>query len=112
MRAITIRSLETKTHPEIKRLLWYVFASTKGGITRVKIMSHLKNTPSNKHQLAKKMGLDYKSIEHHIKTLEKNNLVTKVGNNYGVTYFPSILFEEGHEVFDEIVSRLNKVGDR
>ncbi len=40
--------------------------------------------------------------------LEKNNLVTKVGNNYGVTYFPSVLFEDGEAVFDEIVSKLKK----
>ena len=42
--------------------------------------------------------------------LEKNNLVTKVGSNYGVTYFPSVLFEDGEAVFDEIVSKLNQKG--
>ncbi len=64
--------------------------------------------PSNTHRLSKEMGLDYKAVQHHLKNLEKNNLVTKVGSNYGVTYFPSVLFEDGEAVFDEIVSKLNQ----
>jgi len=62
--------------------------------------------PSNTHQLAKKIGLDYKAVQHHLKNLEQNNLVTKVGSNYGVTYFPSVLFEDAEAVFDEIVAKL------
>jgi len=38
--------------------------------------------------------------------------VTKVGNNYGVTFFPSVLFEEGEAVCDEIVAKLKKVADK
>ena len=39
-------------------------------------------------------------------------LVTKVGSNYGVTYFPSVLFEDGETLFDEIISKLNKVSGK
>ncbi len=112
MRAITIKSIETKTHPETKRLFWFVFAATRGGMNRIRIISHLRDTPSNTHQLAKAIRLDYKAVQHHLKNLEKNNLVTKVGSNYGATYFPSVLFEEGEAVFDEIVAKLNKVADK
>jgi len=62
--------------------------------------------PTNTHKLAKAMGLDYKAVQHHLRTLERNNLVTKVGSNYGVTYFPSVLFEDGEVIFDEIVAKL------
>ena len=112
MRTVTIKSLETKTHPETKKLLWFVFAATRGGMNRIRIILHLRDTPSNTHQLAKNIGLDYKAVQHHLKNLERNNLVTKVGNNYGVTYFPSVLFEDGEAVFDEIVAKLNKVSDK
>ena len=112
MRAITIKSLETKTHPETKKLFWFIFAATRGGMNRIRIISHLRDMPSNTHQLAKAIGLDYKAVQHHMRTLEQNNLVTKVGNNYGVTYFPSVLFEEGEAVFDEIVAKLKKVADK
>jgi len=112
MRAITIKSLETNTHPETKRLFWFFFVATRGGKNRIRIISHLRKFPSNTHQLAKEVGLDYKAVQHHLKTLERNNLVTKVGKNYGVTYFPSVLFEDGEAVFDEIVVKLNKVSDK
>ncbi len=112
MRTITIKSIETKTHPETKRLFWFVFAATRGGTNRIRIISHLRNTPSNTHQLAKQIGLDYKAVQHHLKNLEQNNLVTKVGSNYGATYFPSVLFEDSETLFDEIISKLNKVSDK
>ncbi len=111
MQTLTIRSIEAKSHPETKSLLWYLFVGTKGGRTRVRIISQLRNKPSNKNQLAKDLGMDYKGIEHHMKNLVKNNLVTKVGSNYGATYFVSQLFEEGEAVFDEILLRLAKHGD-
>jgi predicted transcriptional regulator len=106
MRAITIKSIETKTHPETKRLFWFIFAATRGGMNRIKIISYLRNMPTNTHKLAKAMGLDYKAVQHHLRTLERNNLVTKVGSNYGVTFFPSVLFEDGQVIFDEIVAKL------
>ncbi len=107
-----MKSIETKTHPETKKLFWFIFAATRGGMTRIRIISHLRNMPSNTHKLAKEIGLDYKSIQHHLRTLEQNNLVTKVGNNYGVTFFPSVLFEDGEVVFDEIVDKLEKLGNK
>jgi len=106
MRAITIKSIETKTHPETKRLFWFIFAATRGGMNRIRIISHLRDMPTNTHKLAKAMGLDYKAVQHHLRTLERNNLVTTVGSNYGVTYFPSVLFEDGEVIFDEIVAKL------
>ena len=112
MRTITVKSLETKAHPETKKLFWFVFVATRGGMNRIKIISHLRNIPSNTHQLAKAIGIDYKAVQHHLKNLEQNNLVTKVGNNYGVTYFPSVLFEDGETLFDEIIAKLNKVRDK
>jgi len=112
MRAVTIKSIETKTHPETKRLFWFLFVATRGGMNRIRIISHLRIIPSNTNRLAKEIGLDYKAVQHHLKTLEKNNLVTKIGSNYGATYFPSVLFEDGEAVFDEIVTKLNQVSDK
>jgi len=112
MKTITIKTLETKTHPETKKLFWFVFVATRGGMNRIKIISYLRNMPSNTHQLANSLGLDYKLVQHHMKNLEQNNLVTKVGSNYGATYFPSVLFEDGEAVFDEIIAKLNKVSNK
>jgi len=110
MKPISVQQIETQTHPETKKLFWYLFVGTKGGNTRVRIITQLRNKPSNKNQLAMDLDIDYKGIEHHLKTLEESNIVSKLGARYGVTYFVSPLFEEAEAVFDEIVTKLKKVG--
>jgi predicted transcriptional regulator len=94
--------------PHAKRLLWFVFAGSRGGVNRLKIVLKIKENPLNTNQLAKEMGLDYKAIQHHIKVLEKNNIITKIGEKYGVTYFVSPFLEVNMESFDELVEKLDK----
>ena len=94
--------------PHVKRLLWFVFAGSRGGLNRLKIISILKDRPLNNNQLAKELDLDYKAIQHHIKVLEKNNLITREGEKYGITYFISTFLEVNMETFDEIAEKLDK----
>ena len=94
--------------PDSKRLLWFVFAGSRGGLNRLKIISILKNTPLNTNQLSKELGLDYKAIQHHIKVLEKNNMITKIGEKYNIVYFTSNFIETNMESFNEIVGKLEK----
>lgn len=94
--------------PDAKRLLWLVFAGSRGGLNRLKIISKLKENPSNTNQLANELGLDYKAIQHHIRVLEKNNLITRVGEKYAVTYFISTFLEVNMETFEEIEGKLDK----
>jgi predicted transcriptional regulator len=94
--------------PDAKRLLWFVFAGSRGGLNRLKIISKLRENPFNTNQLAKEMGLDYKAIQHHIRVLEKNNMITKVGEKYNVTFFISTYLEVNMEAFEEIEGKLDK----
>ncbi len=94
--------------PDVKRLLWFVFAGSRGGLNRLKIISKLKENALNINQLAKELGLDYKAIQHHIKVLEKNNMITKSGEKYGVTYSISTFLEVNMETFEEIERKLDK----
>ena len=94
--------------PNAKRLLWFIFAGSRGGLNRLRIIASLKEKPLNINQLAKELGLDYKAIQHHIKILEKNNMITKMGEKYGVTYFISTFLEVNMETFEEIASKLDK----
>ena len=64
---------------EAKRLLWYLFAGSRGGENRIKIIDLIKEQPHNINQLAEALGVDYKAVQHHIGVLEKNNMVTKIG---------------------------------
>jgi len=94
--------------PYAKRLLWFVFAGSKGGLNRIRLISTIRKTPLNTNQLAKELGLDYKAIQHHLNVLDKNNLITKVGDKYGATFFISTFLEVNIETFDEIVMKLEK----
>ena len=92
--------------PNAKRLLWYLFAGSKGGHNRIKIIDLLKERPYNINQLAEVLGLDYKAVQHHITVLEKNNLVGKMGEKYGILYFISNYLEVNIEAFNEIKSKM------
>ena len=94
--------------PDAKRLLWFVFAGSRGGLNRLKIISKLRENPFNTNQLAMELGLDYKAIQHHIRVLEKNNMITKVGEKYNVTYFILTYLEVNMEAFEEIEGKLDK----
>jgi predicted transcriptional regulator len=76
-----------------KRLLWYLFAGSRGGKNRIKIIDLLNERPYNINQLSEALGLDYKAIQHHIVVLEKNNMVSKIGEKYGVVYYISNYLE-------------------
>jgi len=94
--------------PYAKRLLWFVFTGSRGGLNRLKIISKLKERPFNINQLANELGLDYKAIQHHIRVLEKNNMISKVGEKYAVSYFLSTFLEVNMETFEEIEGKLDK----
>src|SRR3989338_4102225 len=94
--------------PNFKRLIWYVFASTKGGPTRILIIELLKKRPYNINQLSKKLGMDYKTVLHHIKVLEENRMIIPNGKEYGTIYFPSQYLEESSGIFKEIKEKLEK----
>jgi DNA-binding transcriptional ArsR family regulator len=94
--------------PDAKRILWYIFAGSRGGINRAKIIDLLKVHPYNINQLAEALKLDYKAVQHHIHVLEKNNIVAKVGEKYGVLYFISNYLEANIEAFSEIRSKMKR----
>jgi predicted transcriptional regulator len=96
------------TDPDARRLLWFLFAGSRGGENRIRIISLLKERPYNQNQLAEAMGLDYKAIQHHITVLEKNNMVIKAGEKYGVLYFVSPYLEHNIEAFDEVRAAIDK----
>ena len=94
--------------PDAKRLLWFLFAGSRGGENRIKIIDLLKERPQNINQLAEAMRVDYKAVQHHIGVLEKNNMVTRTGEKYGVLYFISNYLEVNIEAFNEVRAAIDK----
>jgi predicted ArsR family transcriptional regulator len=92
----------------LKYLLGWLFAGTRGGPTRAKIVEAIKENPQNANQLATSLKLDYKTIRHHLSVLEKNRIISSVGDKYGATYFLSQVMEENYCLFEEIQNKLWK----
>ena len=105
---LIVRIFKAKSHPEIKKLFWLLFAGSRGSDTRIRIMSVLRKKPRNRNQLSTELCMDYKGIQHHLKVLEENGLVKKIENHYGMECYVSELFIHNEIVFDEIVNKLEK----
>jgi len=99
--------MSASTRP-LKYLLGWLIAGTRGGLTRAKIIKALKETPQNANQLARLLKMDYRTIRHHLEVLEKNKIITSVGEGYGTTYFLSPAMEENYALFEEILKKIWK----
>ena len=92
----------------LKYILGWLIAGTRGGLTRAKIITTLHETPQNANQLANSIEMDYRTIRHHLKILEKNRIIISSGEGYGKTYFLSIDMDQNYTIFEEILNKLWK----
>ena len=91
-----------------KHLLQWLIAGQRGGINRALIINTLKEEPKNANQLASLLGLDYRTIRHHLGVLEKNRLITSMGDRYGKIYFLAAELDKNFGVFEEIWNKIGK----
>ncbi len=103
---------QRKPDKETKKLLFYLFTSTRGGFTRLRIIMMLLETPMNTHQLAQGLDLDYKAVQHHMKVLEKNNIVSKIGEKYGAIFHISNFLEVNVRSLDDAIDKLQRKLDQ
>ena len=101
-------SNQRKPDKQTRKLLLYLFTSTRGGLTRLRIIINLLEQPYNTHQLAQKLELDYKAVQHHMKVLEKNNMVSKIGEKYGAIFHLSNFLEINVGALDEAIDKLDR----
>ncbi|MGA3060864.1 MAG: winged helix-turn-helix domain-containing protein [Candidatus Bathyarchaeia archaeon] len=92
----------------LKYLLGWLIAGTRGGPTRARIIEAIKETPQNANQLATILKMDYKTMRHHLDVLEKNRIITSVGDRYGATYFLTQTMEDNYAMFEEIMKKIGK----
>ena len=88
------------------RSLWWMFASSAGALSRVRIVSALRERPRNALQLSKDLGLDYGTIRHHLRVLEKNRLIEAGGPAYGRVYSLSQNLDDHWQVMERILERV------
>ena len=107
---IRLRSENDQRKPdkETRKLLFYLFTSTRGGFTRLRIIMLLLEKSLNTHQLSQELDLDYKAVQHHMKVLEKNNMVSKIGQKYGAIFHLSNFLEINIRALDEAIDKLDR----
>jgi predicted transcriptional regulator len=93
----------------LRRLLWYLFAGTRGGPSRAEIIKSLQNRPCNANQLAQVLHVDYKTIQHHVRILEENGLIApSEKGTYGAVLFLTPKMEEALPILNEIWSKIGR----
>ena len=99
---------QRKPNRQTSKLLFYLFTSTRGGFTRLRIIMLLLQRSYNTHQLAQELELDYKAVQHHMKVLEKNNMVLKIGERYGAVFYLSTFLEVNIGALDMAIDKLDR----
>ena len=92
----------------LKYLLRWLIAGTRGGVTRAQIIKTIRENPQNANQLANHLKLDYKTVRYHLEVLEKNRIITTVGDKYGAIYFLTQTMEDNYSLFEEIMNKIWK----
>jgi DNA-binding transcriptional ArsR family regulator len=70
---------EKELEMKFKRL----FVNMRGGKTRTKIIKLLRHEPCNANQITAVLGLNYRTIRHHLEVLQQADIVKISSDNYG-----------------------------
>jgi DNA-binding transcriptional ArsR family regulator len=95
---------------EFSRLVWFLIGGGRGGENRAKILFAIHERPRNLNQLAKFIGVDYRSVQHHMSVLQKNNMVESSGERYGVVYSIHPWLNYHFRTFEKVCAKLGFQG--
>lgn len=90
----------------VRRLIWWVFTGSRGGLNRARLVVAVKEQPMNANQIAERLGMDYKTVRHHISVLTRNHMLVAAGEGYGAMYFVSPELEQNYDEFTKIWERI------
>ena len=90
----------------MEKALWYLFAGTRGGENRVRIVRELDDRPRNANELAERLDVDYNTVTHHLDMLEDHDVVEPGGSDYGQLYFLTDRFDHHRETFEDITAEV------
>jgi len=91
----------------MEKALWYLFAGSRGGTNRVRIVRELSKRPWNANELADKLEVDYNTITHHLEMLEEHDVVEPGESDYGQMYFLTDQFEQHSDTFEDIAEKVD-----
>lgn len=70
-----------------RSMTWYLLVGSRGGGNRLRILDLLRHAPRNAHEISEALGLDYRTVRHHLGILEEAGVVCRpLGEVYGSPY--------------------------
>ena len=90
------------TKNALKRAIALSLTGTRGGLVRLKIIIMLEKSPQNINQISKRLCMDYKTIQHHIRVLEKSGLIKSSSYSYNNSYALSTLLMSNKDTLKEL----------
>jgi len=92
----------------LKRTLTLSLAGTRGGPARLRMLLMLEKNPRNVNEIAKALSMDYKTVEYHMRVLEKSGFVMSPKKKYGNAYTLSTLLALNKNILREIAGDMGK----
>lgn len=86
----------------LRRILHMHLSGTRGGPVRLKILLMLQKKPHNINELATKISLDYKTVQHHIRVLHKSGFIIPAGKKYANSYSLAEIIRINKRLLNEI----------
>jgi len=72
----------------------------------LQILLILREGPANANQIASRLNLNYKTVQHHLRILEENRMVVSEGGRYNVMYRLSQDLLDNMDVFESVVREI------
>jgi len=85
--------METLFERQARKVLEFVIGGTRGGPMRMRILEEITARPRNTNEISKKLQVDYKTAEYHLRVLRENGLVTESGSKYDSKFSVSPFFK-------------------
>ncbi len=76
----------------------------------MRLVRALREEPRNAQRLSEALGLDYTTVRHHLKVLQRNHLLDARGDRYGQVYFVGPSLEAQWSQLEAIVARARARG--
>jgi DNA-binding transcriptional ArsR family regulator len=100
--------MDTSSHASHDQTLWYLLTGTRGGPNRARIVRELADKPRNANRLAAELDVGYKTVRHHLETLQEHGLVESGGDDYGKLYFVTDRLEREWDTFERIAEEIDE----